>query len=95
LAATLRAISAGYFAHVSKDSPETARRLMVRFLAAFRLLAQRPELGHVREDLPVPALRFWPVGCYLAIYISEKQPIEIVAVVHGVRDVPSVIDRDL
>jgi plasmid stabilization system protein ParE len=51
--------------HVSKDSPESARRLMVRFIAAFRLVAQRPELGHVREDLPVPALRFWPVGSYL------------------------------
>ena len=66
---------------------------MVRFLAAFRLLAQRPELGHVREDLPVPALRFWPVGSYLVIYIAEKQPIEIVAVAHGNRDIPAFIRR--
>ena len=41
---------------------------------------------------PAPS---WPVGSYLVIYISEKQPIKIVAVVHGVRDVPSVINRDL
>jgi plasmid stabilization system protein ParE len=77
--------------HIRKDNPESARRLMMRFVEAFRLLANRPELGHAREDLPEPSLRFWPVGSYLVIYLGEKQPIEIVAVVHGVRDVPSVI----
>jgi plasmid stabilization system protein ParE len=81
--------------HISKDSSESARRMMVRFVKAFRLLAQRPELGHTREDLPVPALRFWPIGSYLVIYLAEKQPIEIVAVVHGARDVPSVINPRL
>jgi plasmid stabilization system protein ParE len=81
--------------HIAKDNPESARRLMVRFVEAFRLLAKRPELGHAREDLPVPSLRFWPVGSYLVIYFAERQPIEIVAVVHGARDVPSVINPRL
>jgi plasmid stabilization system protein ParE len=81
--------------HIAKDSPESARRLMVQFLGAFRLLARRPQLGRVREDLLVPALRFWPVGPYLVIYLADKQPIEIVAVVHGARDVPSIVNRRL
>jgi plasmid stabilization system protein ParE len=81
--------------HIANDNPDSARRLMMRFVEAFRLLAQRPELGHVREDLPAPQLRFWPVGSYLVIYLAEKQPIEIVAVVHGARDVPSVINPRL
>ena len=81
--------------HISKDSPESARRLMVRFIEAFRLLANHPNLGFMREDLLTPSLRFWPVGSYLVIYLAEKQPIEIVAVVHGARDVPSVINRRL
>ena len=68
---------------------------MIRFLEAFRLLANRPELGHTREDLPQPSLRFWPVGSYLVVYLGEKQPIEIVAVVHGARNVPSVINPRL
>jgi plasmid stabilization system protein ParE len=67
---------------------------MVRFVGAFRLLAHHPELGHVREDLPVPSLRFWPVGPYLVVYRAEK-PIEIVAIVHGARDVPSVVNSHL
>ena len=68
---------------------------MVRFVEAFRLLATRPALGYTREDLQVPSLRFWPVRSYLVIYLAEEQPIEIVAVVHGARDVPSVINRRL
>ena len=79
---------------IAQGSPGAALRLMVRFVGAFRLLANRPELGHVREDLPVPSLRFWAVGSYLVVYRAEK-PIEIVAIVHGARDVPSVVNRRL
>jgi len=31
--------------YIAQESPESARRLMVRFVEAFRLLAKRPELG--------------------------------------------------
>jgi plasmid stabilization system protein ParE len=79
---------------IAQGSPGAALRLMVRFVGAFRLLAYHPELGHVREDLPVPSLRFWAVGSYLVVYLAEK-PIEIVAIVHGARDVPSVVNRRL
>ena len=81
--------------HVSQDSPEAARRLMIRFVAAFRRLARHPELGHVREDLLAPSLRFWLVGSYLVIYLAQRRPIEIVAVVHGARDVPLIVNRRL
>jgi toxin ParE1/3/4 len=80
--------------YIAKESPESARRLMVRFVGAFRLLANHPELGHLREDLQRPSLRFWPVGSYLIVYLGEK-PIEIVAIVHGARDVPSLVNRRL
>jgi plasmid stabilization system protein ParE len=68
---------------------------MVQFVGAFRLLARRPQLGRVREDLLVPALRLWPVGAYLVIYVADKQPIEIVAVVHSARDIPNVVNLRL
>lgn len=68
---------------------------MVQFVRAFSLLAKRPQLGHDREDLFVPALRFWPVGRYLVTYLADKEPIEIVAVVHGARDIPNVVNRRL
>jgi len=81
--------------YIAKDSPDAALRVMVQFVAAFRLLAKRPHLGHIREDLLVPGLRFWPVGPYLVIYLADKQPIEIVAVVHGARDIPNIVNRRL
>jgi hypothetical protein len=46
-------------------------------------------VGHRREDLtPYPVL-FWPVAAYLVIYRAERQPIEIVAVTQGSRDIPA------
>jgi plasmid stabilization system protein ParE len=67
---------------------------MIRFVAAFRLLAKRPDLGHRREDLFLQTdIRFWPIGVYLILYRADRTPIEIVAVVHGARDVPSIVNK--
>ena len=66
---------------------------MVRFVAAFRLLAKQPWLGHTREDLLSPEIRLWPVGEYLILYVPARMPIEIVAVVHGARDVPAIVNH--
>jgi plasmid stabilization system protein ParE len=62
--------------------------MMTRFVRAFRLLAERPELGYSREDLLQPTIRFWPVGAYLIVYLAGKTPIEILAVVHGAEMCP-------
>lgn len=45
---------------IAMDSPVIARRVMLRFVTAFRLLAKHPELGHPREDLFEEAIRLWP-----------------------------------
>jgi len=50
--------------HIARDNSPSTRRMMVRFVNAFRLLARRPELGHVREDLlQNPAIPFLAGGC--------------------------------
>ena len=79
--------------HIAQGSPDSAPRMMIRFMYAFRLLAKRPGLGHVREDLLEPTIRFWPVGAYLILYRAATNPVEILAVVHGVRDVPAIVNR--
>lgn len=78
---------------IAADNPDAARRMMGRFVQAFRLLARRPELGHGREDLLDSAVRFWPVGTYLILYIPAASPIKILAVVHGARDIPEIWNR--
>ena len=77
--------------YIAEDSPVAARREMIRFISAFRSLARRPGLGHKREDLPDPDLRVWPTGAYLVVYLARRRPIEIVAVIHGSRDLESAL----
>jgi hypothetical protein len=45
------------------------------------------------KDLTSYAVLFWPVGDYLIIYRADRQPIEIVAVTQGSRDIPSFLRR--
>ena len=50
-------------------------------------------MGHRREDLTSFPVLFWPVGAYLVIYRAERQPIEIVVVTQGSRDIPAFLRR--
>ncbi len=79
--------------YIAADSVDAADRLTMRLFDAFEALARNPGIGHTREDLtPFPVL-FWPVGNYLVIYRAESSPIEIVAIVHGKRDIPAFLRR--
>ena len=76
---------------ISRDSRIAARKVLAGIRAACRLLAKRPEIGHLRTDLVAEPLRFWPVYSYLIVYRPESEPIEIVRVLHGARDVSAII----
>jgi plasmid stabilization system protein ParE len=49
-------------------------------------------MGHFRSDLAKQSLRFWHVRSYLIIHRREKDPIEIVRVLHGARDAQVILD---
>ena len=71
-----------------------ARRILVAFIEAFRMLARAPAIGHKREDLAEDRpVFFWPVRDYLIVYRRRRKLIEIVTVVHGARDIASVLRR--
>ena len=55
------------------------------------MLADMPGLGHTRFDLTAQPLLFWPVRRYLVIYRSRPDTIEIVRVLHGNRDVATLL----
>ncbi|HXJ92070.1 MAG TPA: type II toxin-antitoxin system RelE/ParE family toxin [Terriglobia bacterium] len=76
---------------VAAHNIDAADRLVAKFFDTFEALAQMPGMGHQRKDLTHLAVLFWPVGNYLVIYRAERTPIEIVAVVHGKRDVPTFL----
>jgi plasmid stabilization system protein ParE len=53
-------------------------------------LAQSPGAGHWRKDLTDISVRFFPLYSYLVVYRAETKPLQIVAILHGRRDVEKV-----
>jgi plasmid stabilization system protein ParE len=68
--------------------------MLVELVKTFRALGRNPALGHRREDLAQerPVL-FWSLRDYVIIYRPERRPIEIVTVVRGSRDIPTLLRR--
>lgn len=58
----------------------------------FRAVARTPGQGHLRGDLTArPELRFRSVFSYLIVYRIDKNPVNIVAIVHGKRHVEQLL----
>jgi plasmid stabilization system protein ParE len=77
---------------VAADSTDAADKLLDKLFEAFETLARWPGQGHTRADLTNRDVHFWPVGNYLVVYRGTLDPLQIVAILHGARDVPSVIE---
>ncbi len=76
---------------IARDNLDAAKRLLDRFEAAFRRLAEFPRMGGARPDLIDLPVRFWTLGNYLIIYRAEKSPLEIVRVLNAYRNVGAVL----
>jgi plasmid stabilization system protein ParE len=76
--------------YIAEDSIDTARRVVAEFRKAFRDLAKTPGMGHSRADLTKRPVLFWPVYSYLIIY-RPGQPLEIIAVLHGKRNLKRIL----
>lgn len=79
--------------YIAADSIDAADRWIEKLFDVFEALGRMPGMGHRREDLTAYPVLFWPVGAYLIIYRARSQPIEIVAVTQGSRDIPSFLSR--
>jgi antitoxin ParD1/3/4/toxin ParE1/3/4 len=53
--------------YLRRESPRAAALVRTKLRDAMRRLAERPGLGHLREDLGDEPLRFWPVYSYVII----------------------------
>ena len=57
-----------------------------------RRIAINASIGHTREDLVSGRpMKFWRLYKYLIIYRVDRTPIEVLAIVHGARDVASLM----
>ena len=82
----------GYLAeHASLD---IADRVVSELHAAMEKLVEMPGSGHLRMDLAGEALRFWSVHSYLVVYQPESTPLVVVRLLHGARDVKTLLEED-
>ncbi|MBZ0252628.1 MAG: type II toxin-antitoxin system RelE/ParE family toxin [Candidatus Methylomirabilis sp.] len=89
-AAALREI----WEHIAEDSLDAADRVLERFAEAFERLAERPHVGHYREDLTGgKTLKLWSVHAYLIVYDPDTRPLEIGRIFHGSRDIASLLRK--
>ncbi len=58
-------------------------------------LAGRPGGGHWRKDLTDEPVKFFPIYSYLIVYRPETSPLQIVAILHGRRDVEDLLKNRL
>ena len=76
---------------IATENPAAANQMVDELFNAFQHLAEWPGSGHTRHDLTQKNVRFWPVRSYLLVYREKPLPLQIVAILHGSRDIPSII----
>ena len=84
------------WAFVAADNPPAGDTLEGDIIQACALLARRPDIGHRRRDLCAdPGVRFHTVRIwYLVVYEIDTDPLRIVRILHGARDVARELTDD-
>lgn len=78
---------------VAEAGRDLARYVLQEITRAFRLLADHPEAGHLRQDLTPLPVKFWAVFSYMIVYDPAARPIAILRVLHGRRELEAVLRR--
>lgn len=84
---------AGIWAFIAEDSVNQADRFAALVDRQFRALARQPHMGRSRPELAAD-LRSFPVGNYVVFYVPRSKGIEVVRVLHGARDIKSILQAD-
>jgi toxin ParE1/3/4 len=77
--------------YLVQHSPAAAARTTQALERACRLLARLPGMGTACDDLR-PGMRKFPSGRYVIFYRPTDDGIEVVRILHGARDFPSVFN---
>ena len=79
---------------IASDNLEAADRLQTELLAACQRVADRPDLGHWRRHITDKPVRVFPVRqTYLVVYDPASDPLVIIRILHGSRDVSVHLDE--
>jgi plasmid stabilization system protein ParE len=81
------------YEYIAQDGVDAAERVRAEIYDAILGLAAMPGQGHRREDLTSQPVLFWPVRSYQIIYRPQSQPFEVIAVLHGKRNIKRVLRK--
>lgn len=78
----------------AEGNREAADRVEMEIVDTCRRLAKHPLIGTKRQDITALPVRFWTITKfpnYVIVYRPEKVPLQVVAVLHGKRDLKEVL----
>jgi plasmid stabilization system protein ParE len=84
------------WAYIAEHSEDAANRVEQAIYDACAFVAEAPMRGHSRSDLTSRPLRFWTLTRYpnyTVVYRPETSPLQVVAVLHGKRNVRRVLKQ--
>lgn len=72
--------------YIAEENLDAADSVIATIEKTFHALADTPGVGHYRDDLLDRRYRFHNVYSYVIAYRYETVPIQIIAIVHGARN---------
>jgi toxin ParE1/3/4 len=82
---------------IAEDDPDAADRFFTAAKESFELLRQHPHIGRLRS-FSLAGVRSWLIPAfqnYLIFYLPTGTEVQILAVVHGARDLASALEQRL
>jgi len=73
-------------------SVSASERWEAGILDGLHHIAEWPHTGH-KNPLLGPSLRIWNAGEYVIVYMEEADPVFIVAILHGARNIPHIMQQ--
>jgi antitoxin ParD1/3/4 len=80
---------------IAEDSMDLANRIEGEFYNLFASLSRMPGQGHTRKDLTKRPALFFPLYSFLVVYQPDVNPIRIMAVLRGKRNVKQILKERL
>ena len=84
------------WAYIAQDNEDSATHVEQAIYDACNFVAKSPMHGHTRRDLTSRSLRFWTLTKftnYTVVYWPDPNPVEIIAVLHGKRNLRRILKQ--
>jgi toxin ParE1/3/4 len=79
---------------IKRDNPDAADRFLTAAEESFELLRRHPAIGRLRS-FSLPGVRSWVLPDfqkYIVFYLPTSNEVQILAVLHGARDVSTIVE---